>query len=281
MHQYGICHLPLAPMRANPDDTSEMVSQILFGQSFDILDTSNPRWTLIRCHSDFYQGYIGNKQYLPVTKENLETLSFRRAVNKHRVRITQVGKGIKFDVPLGSELPPMKKFRFGEMEFQHNYTPASLSLAETALSFLNAPYLWGGKTLFGIDCSGFTQTVFAAHNTWLPRDASQQAEQGTSLPDLRHAQPGDLAFFQNNEGRVIHVGILLENQRIIHASGCVRIDKIDEKGIFNEEIGQYTHQLHSLAHFSLSTEFFECSYVVNPQFKKALSQRLETFGKKK
>ncbi len=243
-------------MRAKPDDTSEMVSQLLFGQSFDILDNSNPRWTLIRCHSDFYQGYIGSKQYVHVSKENLETLSDRRAVNKHRVRVTRVGKGIKFDIPLGSELPAKKKFRLGELEFQHNYTPASTSLAETAMSFLNAPYLWGGKTLFGIDCSGFTQTVFAAHNTRLPRDASQQAEQGVPLPDLNYAQPGDLAFFQNNEGRVIHVGILLENYRIIHASGCVRIDKIDPRGIFNEEIGQYTHHLHSLAHFSLSTEFF-------------------------
>ena len=253
MEQYGICHLPLAPLRANPDDTSEMVSQILFGQTFYILDDSNQKWTLIRNRNDQYQGYIGSKQYQPISYDEFEHLNrHSQTVNTHGVRITQSDKEINFEIPLGSILPTEESFRFGNKSFQHHYTAADTTLLLTARSFLNAPYLWGGKSIFGIDCSGFTQTVFSAHGITLPRDASQQATVGTAVPDLDQAQPYDLAFFHNGKGRIIHVGIILENSQIIHASGCVRIDRIDEKGIFNEEIGQYTHSLAAIRRFYMT-----------------------------
>ncbi|MBR4199117.1 MAG: C40 family peptidase [Bacteroidales bacterium] len=250
MEKYGICHLPLAPLRSHPDDASEMVSQILFGQTLYILDSSNPKWTLIRVRDDGYQAYIGNKQYQTISKEEFEHLNqHRQTVNRHGVCITQTNKQITFEIPLGSILPTEESFRFGNYEYSHNFVPQKETLLETARSFLNAPYLWGGKSIFGIDCSGFTQTVFSAHGIQLLRDASQQATQGQTVPNLSQARPADLAFFDNDKGRIIHVGILLDNSQIIHASGCVRIDRIDEKGIFNKEIEQYTHHLAAIRRF--------------------------------
>jgi cell wall-associated NlpC family hydrolase len=117
------------------------------------------------------------------------------------------------------------------------------SIALTAREFLNVPYLWGGKSFFAVDCSGFTQLVYKVHNVKLPRDASQQVEVGESLTFVEESQPGDLAFFENDEGRIVHVGIMLENQKIIHASGKVRIDTLDSTGIFNKEMNKHTHKL--------------------------------------
>ena len=116
-------------------------------------------------------------------------------------------------------------------------------LVGNALIYLNTPYLWGGRSPFGIDCSGFTQVVYRLQGISLPRDAYQQAEIGTTLSFIEESEPGDLAFFDNNEGKIIHVGIILENNHIIHASGKVRIDRIDQQGIFNKEKGQHTHKL--------------------------------------
>ena len=116
-------------------------------------------------------------------------------------------------------------------------------LIENALMYLNAPYLWGGRSPLGIDCSGFTQMVYRLQGINLPRDAYQQAEVGTTLSFIEESDPGDLAFFDNNEGKITHVGIILEENHIIHASGKVRIDRIDQQGIFNTEIGTHTHKL--------------------------------------
>lgn len=243
MEKYGICHLPLAPLRSHPDDASEMVSQLLFGQSFDILETSE-KWTLVRNHADGYQAYIGNKQFVTIGKEELESFNAnRKIVDRHNVTISLTTKNITFGIPFGSILPGQKTFRLGNYEYRHTFEPQKKTLLENARTFLNAPYLWGGKSIFGIDCSGFTQTVFSAHGTLLLRDASEQVTQSQGISSLDQARPGDLAFFDNDKGRIIHVGILMGDSQIIHASGCVRIDRIDEKGIFNEEIGQYTHRL--------------------------------------
>jgi len=116
-------------------------------------------------------------------------------------------------------------------------------LAKTAYLFLNAPYLWGGRNLLGIDCSGFTQIVYKINGIPLDRDASQQALQGQTLSFIEESEAGDLAFFDDTEGNITHVGLLLEDHHIIHASGCVRIDRIDQSGIFNSETQSHTHKL--------------------------------------
>lgn len=243
MSDHGICHLPLAPLRAEPGDASEMVSQLLFGQTFDIL-RSEEKWSLIQNRDDGYQGYIGNKQFVRITDDELCNMnSKRQVVNSHDVFVTDVANNNSFLVPFGSVLPEEHTFRFGGKEYRHNFFPSHRTLLETAYSFLNAPYLWGGKSLFGIDCSGFTQNVFSAQGIQLFRDASQQVDQGTSVEELACAHLGDLLFFDNDKGKIIHVGILYDSTHIIHASGCVRIDSIDTKGIFNNDLGQYTHRL--------------------------------------
>jgi len=124
---------------------------------------------------------------------------------------------------------------------KHGKLPQFVS--EIASLYLNAPYLWGGRSPLGIDCSGFTQVVFKAAGVRLPRDAYQQAEVGQTLGFVEEASEGDLAFFDNAEGKIIHVGIVLKDRFIIHASGKVRIDKLDHQGIFNRETGKYSHTL--------------------------------------
>jgi cell wall-associated NlpC family hydrolase len=124
------------------------------------------------------------------------------------------------------------------------------NLKNTAKKYLNAPYLWGGKSPFGIDCSGFTQIVFKIHHKKLLRDASQQATQGETVAFRSAAIGGDLAFFDNEDGKIIHVGIMLNNHQIIHAAGKVRIDPIDDQGIFNPELGKYTHKLRIIKRFA-------------------------------
>ena len=248
MDNIGICHLPLAPLRAATDDASEMVSQLLFGQSFDILETTE-RWSLIQNHDDGYRGYLSNKQFIIIgTRELASFNANRKIVNRHGVSVLLTDKNISFNVPFGSILPEQNIFRLGKNEYRHSYIPAETTMLETACAFLNAPYLWGGKSMFGIDCSGFTQTIFSAFGIQLPRDASQQVIEGVPVENLDNAHPGDLLFFDNDKGRIIHVGIQLDNTHIIHASGCVRIDSIDTKGIFNNDLEKYTHHLAGIRH---------------------------------
>ena len=116
-------------------------------------------------------------------------------------------------------------------------------MQEIAQSLLNVPYQWGGRSPMGMDCSGFTQVVFKILGKKLLRDAWQQAEQGVLVNFIEEIQPGDLVFFDNEEGRIIHVGIALANHKIIHASGCVRIDNLDHHGIYNTETRKYSHNL--------------------------------------
>lgn len=145
----------------------------------------------------------------------------------------------------GSTLPHFSEstFKINEQSFEYNGEFIQNDILTTANHFLNAPYLWGGRSLFGIDCSGFTQVVFKIHGKKLNRDASQQAKQGETVAFRSAALGGDLAFFDNEEGRITHVGIMLNNDQIIHASGKVRIDLIDDHGIIHKETGRYSHKL--------------------------------------
>ena len=154
---------------------------------------------------------------------------------------------------MGSLLPAADRFEIAGQEFSVQTSCKALKektqrpkLIEDAYMYLNAPYLWGGKGPFGIDCSGFVQVVFRLNGILLPRDAYQQADIGDTLSFVEEGQAGDLAFFDNENGKITHVGILNDAQHIIHASGKVRIDRIDHQGIFHEENGTYTHRLRLL-----------------------------------
>lgn len=223
----GINQLSVIPVRSEPSDKAEMVNQVLYGETFDILEQQE-KWSKIRLHHDRYEGWIDNKQWASGKRQ--------KAKDSKQYIISSLFKKEKDGVyPLGS-LVALK-------------TPQNdRTLLQTARLFLNTPYLWGGRTFMGIDCSGFTQIVFRAHGIKLLRDAYQQATQGRKIK-LADAATNDLAFFSNSEGRVIHVGIVIKEKKslkIIHASGKVRIDLLDDRGIFNTETQSYSHQLHSL-----------------------------------
>ncbi|WP_419869710.1 C40 family peptidase [Chryseobacterium sp. CT-SW4] len=228
----GICIVTVAPVRAENSDRAEIVTEILFGESADILEV-NKNWTKIKMHYDGYEGWMDTKQIKPVSDEELTNRKITVVTENFSSVMMNDGRTL---LSMGSEVefPAVASRRSHEIRE---------SLALTAKEFLNVPYLWGGKSFFAVDCSGFVQLVYKIHNIKLPRDTYQQAEVGEPLTFVEESQPGDLAFFENSEGKIIHVGIMLENQKIIHASGKVRIDTLDSTGIFNKEMNKHTHKL--------------------------------------
>lgn len=228
----GICNVTVAPVRAENSDKAEIVTEILFGESADILEV-NKNWTRIKMHYDGYEGWMDTKQLKPVTDEELAKRKVTVVTEDFSSVLMNDGKTL---LSMGSEV----EFPVVASRRSHDLRE---SIALAAKEFLNVPYLWGGKSFFAVDCSGFTQLVYKIHDIKLPRDTYQQAEVGEPLTFVEESQPGDLAFFENPEGRIIHVGIMLDNQRIIHASGKVRIDILDSTGIFNKEMNKHTHKL--------------------------------------
>lgn len=224
--------MTVAPVRAENSDKAEIVTEILFGESADILEV-NKNWTRIKMHYDNYEGWMDTKQLKPVTDEELAARKVTIVTEDFASVMMNDGKTL---LSMGSEV----EFPVVASRRSHNMRE---SIALTAKEFLNVPYLWGGKSFFAVDCSGFTQLVYKVHNIKLPRDTSQQVDVGESLTFVEESQPGDLAFFENPEGKIIHVGIMLDNQKIIHASGKVRIDTLDSTGIFNKEMNKHTHKL--------------------------------------
>lgn len=241
--QYGICNLGIVPLRFEPSDKSELISQVLYGEFFKVLERRK-KWSRIRISYDKYEGWIDNKQYLEITEENYEAaISENQLLSKDLVEfIYDVNESI-YTIPLGATLNGLKLLNH---KFDGNTTNQILeksALIKTAFLYLNTPYLWGGKTPFGIDCSGFTQMIYRLNGHKLKRDASQQATQGEALSFIEESEPGDLAFFDNAEGEIIHVGIIMEDNYIIHAHGKVRIDRLDHSGIYNVDTNTHTHKL--------------------------------------
>ncbi len=252
--KFGICVLAILPVRRDPSERSEMLTQLLFGEIFEVLD-SRDLWLQVRSDFDSYTGWIDGKTVLPVTEETFSLLrkTEHYAVAREITRLTKADGTTLFILP-GSSLPfygpdsltisiEKHKFLLNEKLPAGIFPPTSSAVAATAMLFTNAPYMWGGRSFFGVDCSGFTQVVYKIHKIKLLRDAHDQMNEGHPIDNLGMARVADLAFFTKADDQVTHTGILLENNRIIHASGRVRIDRIDEKGIFNEETSQYSHNL--------------------------------------
>lgn len=231
--KYGICNLSVVPIRKEGSHSSEMVSQLLYNERYEVLD-EKPGWYLIKSTEDQYEGWIQGIQHHEISEQ--EFLDFKgkqrylvdRPTLEYDGRILSIGTVVYEPVP-GSMTPP------------EHFVPALM--IDFAQKFLDAPYLWGGRSIFGIDCSGFVQLCARAAGKLLPRDASQQIQEGELVYFLPEIQPGDLAFFGNEDGKIVHVGMMLDNERIIHASGKVRIDYLDQTGIFNKERNEHTHRL--------------------------------------
>jgi cell wall-associated NlpC family hydrolase len=230
-----------------------MVSQLLFGEHFSILEEKE-EWIKLKFATDGYEGWISDKQFSPIRENTFHELNSEpsKIVSDLISIVTEVQGNSSFPLVMGSVLPKLNgnklKLENRDYIFEGSFSDfkekkSSSSIIKTAFLFLNSPYLWGGRTSLGIDCSGFTQMAFRLNGYQLPRDASQQAEIGDALNFVEEAKEGDLAFFDNEEGKITHVGIIMKDQQIIHASGKVRIDKFDHFGIFHSENKKYSHKL--------------------------------------
>jgi gamma-D-glutamyl-L-lysine dipeptidyl-peptidase len=247
---YAVCCVPVSPLRKSPAHEAEMVSQLLFGECVFTIEASGSEWLKVRCKYDGYEGWCQHSHVTGIDETDYSG-------TEHALTIDWVSKivynGHHMLVPYGSSLTALQNgkalWQTNTLQFNApvcNPQEAEIDdklIKQVAFKFLNTAYLWGGKSVFGTDCSGFTQTVFKFLNIQLPRDAGAQAEKGETVDFIQEVRCGDLAFFDNEEGRIIHVGLLLNVQEIIHAAGKVRIDKIDNAGIINVDTGLRTHQL--------------------------------------
>ena len=250
MNNIGICLTGIIPMRASMSHKSEMISELLFGEIFEIMSHSGD-WIKIKMLIDNYEGFINNSSAIHIIKEKKSfdyenSKSFLICENNGGV-INVNGKNIS--VPFGAKIP---NFTIDGIDISFDKNICFQKLAEQnlrktiynqSIKLLNIPYLWGGRCGWGIDCSGLAQLVYNFIDILLPRDADQQIYHGNTLHFISEAQTGDLVFFDNEDKEITHVGIMIDNKTIIHASKMVRIDKIDQNGIYNEEINRYTHNL--------------------------------------
>ena len=240
-----ICMVPAAPVRKKASHKVEMSNQLLFGEVMRVIDVRKS-WLKIQSVHDNYEGWIRNNLISVVEKIPDNSFVAGELINKLRLGEQHML------IPFGSSLPGYengdgeiggKRYHFDGYAVNRSLSvPDEQTIRQLTSSWLNAPYLWGGRTILGVDCSGFVQVIFKMMGLDLLRDAKQQIGQGMKVKKLQSAQCGDLAFFEK-KNKIVHVGILLSSSEIIHASGKVRIDSIDEKGIIQNESGKRTHRL--------------------------------------
>ena len=273
MVEYVIAHCTVTPVRQEPSEGSEQLTQLLFGEVCEVLDRL-PRWTKIRSTLDVQEGWVDFKMLSPAPISSQEVKGERLKIEGAGVIsvpmaiATDMEIGEELMLTLGTRLPNYSHGTFEVIGKQYLIDPACVSLpisnspsgrpiggtpsyshnvCAIAQTLLNAPYLWGGKNAMGMDCSGFTQVVYATQGVNLLRNAREQMTQGELVPSLAEVQPGDLAFFDHADRdpkatNISHVGLLLSPTEIIHCSGCVHIDTIDEQGIHLPD-GELTHHL--------------------------------------
>ena len=247
---YAVCKVPVAPLRAESAHRSEMVSQLLLAEAALILEESKD-FVKLQCLYDGYEGWCQRSQ-LAITdawdNNSQPALFTSNWINS--ITINNAPAHVPMGTPVLSaenarQLAGILKINYGKSATWDttHVKPEEEGIRMRAEQVLGTPYLWGGRSVFGIDCSGYTQLVFRYFNIPLLRDAYLQASQGEVVGFLQEVHCGDLAFFDNAEGRITHVGILLNDHEIIHSAGNVRIDKIDSAGIVNVDTGLRTHQL--------------------------------------
>ncbi len=248
---FGICTLSIVPCRKESSSTSELVTQLLFGETYKVISKSE-QWLQICTTDDNYTCWINFTQHTPVSVTDFKLLQKDFIVSDSVAMIYNMSIKSSSLITAGATLPNYSNGQFSINAIEFN-SKANISncleikplsqITSIATQFLNTPYLWGGRSPFGIDCSGYTQLVFKLMGVQLPRDAKNQVNIGDTLSFISEAQCGDLAFFDNEAGDIVHVGIMLNQTDIIHAYGSVRIDKLDHFGIHNVNTKKYTHTL--------------------------------------
>lgn len=246
----------VVPVRAEAREGAEQNTQMLFGELCTVIE-EQPRWKRIRLDSDGQEGWADAKMICPLNEEELATylsaLKSSALVAFPMTYAVSENNGQTIPLTAGTRLANYKDGRFEVLGVGFRIDPSMViekplklneqNLQQTVRFFLNTPYLWGGKNALGMDCSGFTQVIFSLFGRQLLRNASEQATQGKTVSELTKTQAGDLAFFKHQEGKISHVGIILDAERIIHCSGRVKVEKLDNNGIFNAEMGDYSHHL--------------------------------------
>ena len=249
---YAICIASAAAIRKEPSHRSEMTSQLLFGETAQVLEEKE-EWRKIKCSYDGYEGWLTHHLIEDITGDVMNTTN--RIVSTGILNPITLPNSL-VNIPMGASLTGFDEETRLLWDGKHKYHGTYRNTAQptyqedllwnTLQPWMNAPYLWGGRTFMGVDCSGFVQTVYKVLGIALLRDAYQQAAQGVPVPNVVVSQPGDVAFFENEEGKITHVGIVLQDDKIIHASGKVRIDVLTDKGIFINDNNTQTHKLHSI-----------------------------------
>lgn len=249
--------VPIIPLRIEPSEKAEMVSQVLFGEYVEIVSEIDG-WTEVSLVADGYTGWLDSKMIAinkSVTK--LFPQSFAKVCSSFMLA-KAVDTGDTIHLTSGSVLNNYseEKGTFKALGIEYEVLIGRVLQADSFLSmeafldlskaFLNAPYLWGGRSIFGVDCSGFVQVLYSLLGVQLPRDSSDMVMKGEPVTFVQHVLPGDLAFFGKEEDSITHVGMVLDKNTIIHASGKVRIDTLDSEGIFNNETKEYTHLLRAI-----------------------------------
>ena len=258
----GISLYSVIPVREEAREGAEQATQILFGEMFDILEET-PRWKRVRLDSDGQEGWVDAKMVTPMSDAEYKK---HRAAMKEAAKVVfpityavSENNGQTLPLTAGTCLAGYKEGRFEVLGVGFRIDPNMVitqpldlneqNLIQTVRFFLNTPYLWGGKNALGMDCSGFTQVVMSLFGKGLLRNASEQVKQGRAVRSLQKVQAGDLAFFDHEDGKISHVGIVIDSTRIVHCSGRVKVEKLDESGIFSAETGQHTHHLVSLRRY--------------------------------
>lgn len=252
--KYGVCTLNQIAVRSNKSESSELTTQMLFGETCKVIDQKGS-WFFVYTDMDQYLGWIDTKTLTLIAHDEYQALqNGTHSTLSSPYGIIKVNDK-KQILSMSSTLPFLNKShgKIGQQSYEliEGETKTSQTPSEVAASMLASPYLWGGRTIMGIDCSALILNTFKIFNFLLPRDAREQVSYGENIAFFSEAQDGDVCFFDNEEGKITHVGILNSSKKIVHASGEVRIDSIDHQGIYNASISKYTHHLRVIKRFKI------------------------------
>lgn len=249
---YVICPVSIVPIRNSSSNKSEMISQLLFGELAEVLETKGRQWAKVRCAWDNFVGWVAANQIKAITPSEFERFQHDYAYSLELFH-TLLADNHCVPVVMGAQLPGFDGMRFkldegyftfsGQAVFPGNIEPSPEFVIKIVRKYLYAPFLWGGRSPMGIDAPGLIQMAFKLAGIPMPREAEQQVYLGKTVDFVEQSHPGDIAFFENKSGRIAHCGVILPNNEVIHAYGSVRIDSIDHFGIYNREQSRYTHRL--------------------------------------